>query len=100
MKALTLGLFLLLAFSVATSVPAIFADDDDEREYEQRGSGEMQREQEREQAHDDDDDAELALGGEIQDVVLYGTIAIIVTSVAYTGFKIYKAKRPKISASR
>ena len=68
MKTLTLGLFFILAFSVATSVPAVFADDDewddDEQEYEQRGSGEMQREQERERVHDDDDDAELALGGE------------------------------------
>ena len=68
MKALTLGLFLLLAFSVATSVPAVFADDDewdddDKREYKQRGSGEMQREQEREREHDNDDDKELATGG-------------------------------------
>ena len=29
MKALTLGLFLLLSLSVATSVPAVFADDDE-----------------------------------------------------------------------
>ena len=107
MKTLTLGLFFILVFSVATSVPAVFADDDewdddddDEREYDQRGSGEMQREQEREREHNDDDDAELALRGAILDAILYGTIAIIVASVAYTGFKIYNAKRPKISASR
>ena len=48
MKALTLGLFLLLTLSVVVTTPAVFADDDewddDEREYEQRGFGEMQRE--------------------------------------------------------
>ena len=71
MKALTLGLFLLLAFSVTTLVPAVFADDDD--------------------------DEKLALGGEIPDAILYGTIAIIVASVAYTEFKIYKAKKPKLT---
>ena len=57
----------------------------------------MEREQDREREHDD---AERALGRGIPDAILYGTIAIIVASVAYTGFKIYKAKRPKISASR
>ena len=102
MKALTLGLFLLLTLSI-TTVPTIFADedkwddDDDEQEYEQRGSGEMQREQEREREHDDDDEG-LTLGGGIPDAILYGTIGIIVASVAYTGFKIYKTKRPKLTS--
>ena len=106
MKTLTLGLFFILVFSVATSVPAVFADDDewdddDEREFYQRGSGEMQREQEREREReheDDDDDEGLVLGGGIPDAILYGTIAVIVGSVAYTGFKIYKAKRPKLTS--
>ena len=75
MKAHTHGLFSLLVFSVATFDPAVFADDDD-------------------------NDEERILGGGIPDAILYGTIAIIVASVAYTGFKIYKAKKPKISASR
>ena len=105
MKALTLGLFLLLALSSVTIIPTIFADenewnDDDEKEFDQRGSGEMQREQEREREreHDEDDDDEgLALGGGISDAILYGTIAVIVGSVAYTGLKIYKAKRPKLT---
>ena len=100
MKALTLGLFLLLAFSV-TTIPTVFADDDewddDEREYEREGFGEMEREQEREREHDDDDEG-LALGGGIPDAILYGTIAVIVGSVAYTGFKIYKTKRPKLTS--
>ena len=98
MKALTLGLFLLLTLSVVTTVPAVLADDDnDDREYEQRGYGEMAREQERE--HDDGDEGR-ALGGGISDVIIYGTIGIIVASVAYTGFKIYKDKIPKLSTSR
>jgi len=67
-KALTIGLFLLLTLSVVT-VPTVFADedewDDDEREYEQKeGSGNMEREQEREHEEDDDDseDAIESLG--------------------------------------
>ena len=109
MKALTLGLFLILTFSVVT-IPTVFADedkhewdDDDEREYEQRGLGDMEREQEREREreHEDDDgDEGLALGGGIPDAILYGTIAVIIGSVAYTGYKIYKTKQPKLSASR
>lgn len=101
MKALTLGLFLLLVFSI-TTVPTVFADEDeldDDDEYEKQGSGEMVREQEREREHEDeDDDKGLTLGGGIPDAILYGTIAIIVASVAYTGFKIYKVKRPKLTS--
>ena len=102
MKAFTLGLFFLLALAAAT-VPAVFADedewDDDEREYEQRGSGEMMREQEREREHEDDDnDERLVLSGGIPDAILYGTITVIAASVAYTGFKIYKTKRPKLTS--
>jgi len=100
MKALTLGLFLLLVFSVAT-IPTVFADedewDDDEGEYE-REAGEMAREQEREREHDDDDDEEgLAIEGGVSDAILYGTIAVIASSVGYTGYKIFKAKRPKLT---
>ena len=98
-------LLAVLAFSVSTGF--VFADedddewDDDEREYEQKGSGNMEREQEREREHEDDDDDEgLALGGGIADAILYGTIAVIVGSVAYTGFKIYKTKKSKLTSSR
>ena len=68
MKILTLGLFLLLALSVVTITPAVFADDDewddddDKREYDQRRSGEMQREHE----NDDDDEEGLAPDGGIR----------------------------------
>lgn len=96
MKVLTLGLFLLLTLSVAT-VPTVFADgdewdDDDEAEYK-RGANEMTREQE----YDDDDEEGLALGG-VSDAILYGTIAVIVGSVGYTGYKIFKAKGPKLTS--
>ena len=104
MKILTLGLFLLLVFSI-TTVPTVFADEDedewDDDEYERQGSGEMAREQEREREreHENDDDAEgIALGGGIPDAIFYGTIAVIVVSVAYTGFKIYKTTRPKLKS--
>lgn len=50
--------------------------------------------------HDEDEDEGLALGGGISNAILYGTIAVIVGSVAYTGYKIYKTKKPKLSTSR
>ena len=92
---------MLLAFSV-TIIPTAFADDDewddDDGEYEREGFGEMEVEREREREHDDDD--EITLGGGVSDAILYGTIAVIVGLVAYTGFKIYKTKKPKISKLR
>ena len=106
MKVVTLGLFFLLTISVIT-VPTVFADEDederdeDEREYEQKGFGDMEREQEREREREhEEEDEGLALGGGMSNAILYGTIAVIVGSVAYTGFKIYKTKRPKIESRR
>ena len=80
----------LLAFLVITIPIAIadedeFEDDDDDRE----GHGIMERERERE--HQDD---ELDIGSGMGDVILYVTIAAIAASVAYTGFKILKTKKP------
>ena len=92
---------MLLTLSIVT-IPTVFADeDDDEWEDKQRGFGDMEREREREREkeHEDDDDVEgLALGGGIPDAILYGTIAIIVGSVACTGYRIYKTKRPKLTS--
>lgn len=72
-KALTLGLFFILTLSVVT-VPTVFADEDE-----------------------DDDDDEIVLGGGIPDAILYGTIAVIAGSVIYTGYRIFKTKRPKLT---
>ena len=75
------------------SIPLAIADEDEyEDEYEDEedrmGFGIMERERERE--HQDDE--EIAIGSDTGNMILYGTIAAIIASVAYTGFKLYKAK--------
>lgn len=77
----SLFLLLLLATSIAAVSPTAFADDDEneDEEDEEREDGE-----------------ELALGSGIPDVILYGTIIVIAGSAAYTGFKIYSARKPKM----
>ncbi|MDH5463147.1 MAG: hypothetical protein OEY17_05945 [Nitrosopumilus sp.] len=80
------SLFLLLLLMVFLTVsPAAFADENEE-------------EGEKDEDREDDDDEGLAFGSGIPDAILYGTIALIVGTVAYTGFKIYKVKRPKMSS--
>jgi hypothetical protein len=68
---------LLLTISLVTVSPTAFADEDEDRE--------------------DDNNEGLALGGGIPNAIFYGTIVVIVGSVAYIGFKIFKIKRPKMS---
>jgi hypothetical protein len=86
MKALTLGLFLLLSLSVVATTPAVFADEDEWDEDDREGFGEMKRERE----HQDEG---IPIGTDIGNVILYGTIAAIGASVAYTAFKITSSKR-------
>ncbi len=81
MTKLSLFLILLLAITV-TTVP-VFADDDDDDE--RIGFGERE---------DDDDDERIGSG--MSDMVLYVTIAAIIGTVGYTGFKIISAKKPKL----
>lgn len=87
-------LFLMLILLVI-SVPIAIADEDEyEDEKEDRmGFGIMEREREREHQ----DDAELAIGSDTGNMILYGTIAAIVASVGYTGFKLYRTKKSQIS---
>lgn len=59
--------------------------DDDEREGD--------RDDERDD--DDDDDDRLSLGTGNTDLILYVTVAAIIASISYTGFRIINAKRPK-----
>ncbi|MDH3203578.1 MAG: hypothetical protein OEL81_02730 [Nitrosopumilus sp.] len=79
----SLVLFFLLTISLVTASPIAFADEDEDDEKDER---------------EDDDDEGLALGGGISDAILYGTISVIVGSVAYTGYKIYKTKKPKLTS--
>jgi len=85
MKSISIVFVLFVALSMTYIIPAVYAeedDDDDDRE----GFGEMKRERE----HQDEG---IPLGTDIGNVILYGTIAAIGVSVAYTAFKIKSSKR-------
>ena len=93
MKKLLIPIIALLVITV----PIAAADEDDyEDDYEdddREGYGVMEREREREREHDDDDN-ELVIGSGMGDMILYVTIGAIVASVAYTGFKMLKTRKP------
>jgi len=91
MKKLTIPILALLVITV----PIAIADEDEyeDRKDDRMGFGLMEREREREHQ----DDQEIAIGSDIGNMILYGTIAAIVASVGYTGFKIYRAKRSAFS---
>ena len=85
MKPVLLVFVLFVMLSTTYIIPTAHAeeeDDDDDRE----GYGEMKRERE----HQDEG---IPLGTDMGNVILYGTIAAIGTSVAYTAFKITSSKR-------
>jgi len=85
MKSISTVFVLFIALSMVYIIPAVYAeedDDDDDRE----GFGEMKRERE----HQDEG---IPIGTDIGNVILYGTIAAIIASIAYTAFKIKSSKR-------
>jgi len=85
MKPISIVFVLFIVLSMVYIIPAVYAedeDDDDDRE----GFGEMKRERE----HQDEG---IPIGTDIGNVILYGTIAAIGVSVAYTAFKIKSSKR-------
>ena len=73
---------LFVALSMIYIIPAAYAEDEDDRE----DFGEMKREREYQ-------DEEIPLGTDVGNVILYGTIAAIGASIAYTAFKITSSKR-------
>ena len=85
MKLTPIVFLLLVAVSGILVVPITYAEEDDDVE-DREGYGEMKRERE----HQDEG---IPLGTEMGNVILYGTIAAIVASVAYTAFKITSSKR-------
>ena len=85
MKLTPIVFLLLVAVSGILVVPITYAEEDDDDE-DREGYGEMKRERE----HQDEG---IPLGTEMGNVILYGTIAAIVASVAYTAFKITSSKR-------
>ena len=85
MKSISILFVLFVVLFAVYLIPTVYAeeeDDDDDRE----GFGEMKRERE----HQDEG---IPLGTDMGNVILYGTIAAIVASVAYTAFKITSSKR-------
>ncbi|MDH3656779.1 MAG: hypothetical protein OEM77_01385 [Nitrosopumilus sp.] len=84
MKSISIVFVLFVMLSMVYAIPAVYAEDDDEEDRE--GFGEMKRERE----HQDEG---IPLGTDIGNVILYGTIAAIGASIAYTAFKITSSKR-------
>jgi hypothetical protein len=84
MKLTPIVFLLLVVVSGTLVVPIAYAEEDDDEDRE--GYGEMKRERE----HQDEG---IPLGTEMGNIILYGTIAAIVASVAYTAFKIISSKR-------
>jgi hypothetical protein len=75
---------LFVVISTVYIIPTTYAEegDDDDRE----GFGKMERERE----HQDEG---IPIGTDIGNIILYGTIAAIGVSIAYTAFKITSSKR-------
>lgn len=85
MKCISILFVLFVVLSAVYPIPTGYTEedeDDDDRE----GYGEMKRERE----HQDEG---IPLGTDMSNVILYGTIAAIGVSVAYTAFKITSSKR-------
>ena len=84
MKSISIVFVLFVMLSMVYIIPTTYAEDDDDDDRE--GFGEMKRERE----HQDEG---IPIGTDIGNVILYGTIAAIGVSVAYTAFKITSSKR-------
>ena len=85
MKSISIVFVLLVMISVVYVIPDVYAEEDDDGD-DREGFGEMKRERE----HQDEG---IPIGTDIGNVILYGTIAAIGISVAYTAFKITSSKR-------
>ena len=86
MKSIPIVFVLFVMMSMVSIIPIAYAEDDDDEDEDREGFGEMKRERE----HQDEG---IPLGTDMGNIILYGTIAAIVTSVAYTAFKITSSKR-------
>jgi hypothetical protein len=86
MKPISIVFVLFVVLSMVYIIPAVYAEDEDDDDDDREGFGEMKRERE----HQDEG---IPIGTDIGNVILYGTIAAIGVSVAYTAFKIKSTKR-------
>jgi len=85
MKLISIVFVLFVMLSVVYIIPAVYAEEENEED-DREGFGEMKRERE----HQDEG---IPIGSDIGNVILYGTIAAIGVSIAYTAFKIKSSKR-------
>lgn len=85
MKLISIVFVMLVMVSTVYIIPAAYAEEDDDED-DREGFGEMKRERE----HQDEG---IPIRTDVGNVILYGTIAAIGASVAYTAFKITSSKR-------
>ncbi|MDH3853346.1 MAG: hypothetical protein OES23_02725 [Nitrosopumilus sp.] len=85
MKSISIVFVLFVMLSTVYTIPAVYAEEDDDED-DREGFGEMKRERE----HQDEG---IPIGTDIGNIILYGTIAAIGVSIAYTAFKIKSSKR-------
>lgn len=83
MKPVLFVFLLFVMLSTTYIIPTTYAEEEDD---DREGYGEMKRERE----HQDEG---IPLGTDMGNIILYGTIAAIGVSVAYTAFKIISSKR-------
>ena len=83
MKPVLLVFVLFAVLSMAYIIPTAYAEEEDD---DREGYGEMKRDREHQ-------DGGIPLGTDMGNIILYGTIAAIGASVAYTAFKITSSKR-------
>ena len=86
MKPISIVFVLFVVLSMIYIIPAVYAEDEDDDDDDREGFGEMKREREHQ-------DVGIPIGTDMGNVILYGTIAAIGVSVAYTAFKITSSKR-------
>ena len=86
MKSISTVFVLFVMISTVYVIPAVYAEDEDDDDGDREGFGEMKRERE----HQGEG---IPIGTDIGNVILYGTIAVIIVSIAYTAFKIKSSKR-------
>ena len=86
MKPISIVFVLLVALSTIYVISTAYAEEEDDDDDDREGLREMKRERE----HQDEG---ILIGTDIGNVILYGTIAAIGLSVAYTAFKITSSKR-------
>ncbi|MCH9658467.1 hypothetical protein K0U27_07205 [archaeon] len=86
MKPISIVFVLLVTLSTIYVIPTAYAEEEDDDDDDQEGFGEMKRERE----HQDEG---IPIGTDLGNVILYGTIAAIGASIAYTAFKIKSSKR-------